>query len=138
MHILKKIAERVFDPELEFKATRSSGPGGQNVNKVNTKVSLRFDIHNSEFLVDRERQVLLTKYASKVTTEGVLIIDAQETRSQLQNKELAIQKFYELLSKAFKPKKIRLKTKPGKGAVQKRLNEKKAHGEKKANRRRLE
>lgn len=138
MHILKKIAERVFDPEFEFKATRSSGPGGQNVNKVNTKVSLRFDINNSEFLVDREKQMLLTKYASKVTTEGILIIEAQETRSQLQNKELAIQKFYELLSKAFKPKKIRLKTKPGKGAVQKRLNEKKAHGEKKANRRRLE
>ncbi|MBK6264496.1 aminoacyl-tRNA hydrolase [Marivirga sp. S37H4] len=137
MHISDKIKGRIFEPEMEFSASRSSGPGGQNVNKVNSRVTLRFDIQNSQLLEEEEKVTLLKKLQSKLTTEGVLIIDAQEKRSQFQNKAIAIDKFYETLDKAFRKRKRRIATKPSKTAIKKRLESKKQHSEKKANRKRL-
>jgi ribosome-associated protein len=137
MHISQKIKQQIFDSEMEFTASKSSGPGGQNVNKVNTRISLRFDIPNSQLLDDKEKEVLQKKLSSKLTNEGIFIIDSQEKRSQLQNKDIAIKKFYEILEKAFRKRKIRIATKPSKSAIKKRLDGKKQQGEKKANRKKL-
>jgi ribosome-associated protein len=135
MTISEKIAKQVFDPELQFQFSRSSGPGGQNVNKVNSKVDLRFNIPNSQILDEIEKTTLLEKLSSKIDTEGNLIIQSQEKRSQLQNKEIAVTKFYDQLKKAFHKKKIRKATKPSKGAIEDRLKAKKAQSEKKKGRR---
>lgn len=118
-------------PELDFNASRSGGPGGQNVNKVNSKITLKFDIINSLILTDDEKVLLKEKLASRLTTDGVLLLVAQEKRSQLQNKELTIVKLDELLIKAFAKKKARKATKPSKSSVQKRIKSKKQHSEKK-------
>ncbi len=137
MQISQKIKKEVLTPEMEFTASKSSGPGGQNVNKVNTKISLRFDIGQSALLTDEEKELLRKKLSTKLTTEGILLIEAQEKRSQLQNKEISIKKFYDLFEEAFRKKKKRIATKPSKSAVKKRLDNKKQHAEKKSNRKKL-
>ena len=121
--------------ELQFQTARSSGPGGQNVNKVESKVELRFHVANSQLLTEEQKEVLLTKLAKQLTSEGYLLVTAQEDRSQLRNKETAIQKFYDLLKRAFHKPKARKATRPSAGAVRERLTAKKKHSEKKANRR---
>lgn len=123
--------------ELAFSTSTSSGPGGQNVNKVETKVILRFDVANSSLLNEQEKEVLLKKLESKLTKEGVLILSAQEKRSQLQNKETVIMKLEKLLEKALMRKKPRKSTKPSKAAVQKRISSKKQLSEKKKWRQKL-
>jgi ribosome-associated protein len=123
--------------ELILSVSRSSGPGGQNVNKVNSKVTLKFDIPNSLVLTPEEKEVIIRKLAHKLTTEKVLILSAQENRSQLDNKEAVIQKLEKLLTKAFEKRKARKATKPSKGAVQKRITKKKHHSEKKKWRQKL-
>jgi len=135
MKISEKITKQIFNTELQFQASRSSGPGGQNVNKVNSKVTLTFNVPNSTLLDDLEKAVILEKLANKLDSEGNLQIQSQEKRSQIQNKEIAIRKFYDILSKAFHKKKIRKVTKPSKAAIEKRLKEKKAVSEKKKGRR---
>ncbi|RAK63986.1 alternative ribosome rescue aminoacyl-tRNA hydrolase ArfB [Hymenobacter edaphi] len=127
-----------FLPELQYQTARSSGPGGQNVNKVESKVELRFRVADSAVLTDEQKQRLLEKLASKLTLEGELLVTSQEDRSQGRNKELAQQKFYELLTKALHRPKPRKATKPSKGAVRKRLESKKKHGDKKSNRGRVD
>ncbi|AYA38157.1 aminoacyl-tRNA hydrolase [Hymenobacter oligotrophus] len=124
-----------FLPELQFQTARSSGPGGQNVNKVETKVELRFQPQASALLTEEQKLRVLEKLASRLTADGVLIITAQESRSQQRNKELAVQKFYELLQRSLHQPKARKATKPGAGAVRKRLEGKRRQSEKKANRR---
>jgi ribosome-associated protein len=123
--------------ELLFSASRSSGPGGQNVNKVSTKITLRWDIVKSQIISEDQRSLLLQKLSTKLTSEGVLLISAQDKRSQLQNKEEAIGKLDKLLDVAFKQKKIRKPSKPSKAAKRKRVENKKKHGEKKDWRRRV-
>ena len=113
-----------LEPEFQFITSSSSGPGGQNVNKVNSKVELRFDIPNSAILSDEQKEILLKKLATKITTDGILIVMSQRDRSQLVNKEDAISKTYVLINKALKPEKPRKSTKPSKGSVEKRLNSK--------------
>lgn len=128
---MQSIQAAFFISELVFTTSRSSGPGGQNVNKVNSKVTLRFDVVNSAILSEQEKEIILKKLATKITNEGVLVINAQESRSQLQNKEDAIANLDRLLKKAFEKKKARKKTKPSKSAVAKRINSKKQTAEKK-------
>src|SRR5690349_17068634 len=104
--------------ELVFTTSRSSGPGGQNVNKVNSKVSLKLDVINSSKLSEGEKNLILKKLATKITKEGVLVLTSQDKRSQLENKEVVIQKLDELLRKVFTPRKSRKPTKPTKASKQ--------------------
>ncbi len=127
-----------FLPELQFQTSRSSGPGGQNVNKVESRVELRFRLADSRLLSDEQKQTLRQKLASRLTQDDELLITAQEDRSQLRNRETALLKFHQLLSQALHRPKTRRPTKPGKGAVRKRLESKKKHGDKKSNRGRVD
>ncbi|MFD2784999.1 alternative ribosome rescue aminoacyl-tRNA hydrolase ArfB [Hymenobacter rubripertinctus] len=127
-----------FLPELQFQTSRSSGPGGQHVNKVESRVELRFRVADSQLLTDEQKLTLLEKLASRLTQEGELLITAQEDRSQLRNRETALLKFHQLLTKTLHKPKARRPTKPGKGAVRKRLESKKKHGDKKTNRGRVD
>jgi len=123
--------ERDFSSELHFSASRSSGPGGQNVNKVNTKVELRFHVASSTLLSDEEKALLLEKLAKKINTEGELIIVSQTERSQIKNKEKVIEKFYALLTRALTPRKKRKPTQPSQASKEERLEEKRKQAEKK-------
>ena len=127
----RKITADLLAPELVFTTSRSSGPGGQNVNKVNSKVTLEWDVTNSRVLTEEEKAFLSDKLASRMTREGIVQITSQESRSQIANKDLAVQKFDDLLAKAFVKKKVRKATKPSKTAKQQRLKKKKVVSEKK-------
>ena len=118
-------------PELDFTASRSGGPGGQNVNKVNSKISVRFDVSHSEILTEEEKEVVLLRIAKYLTKTGVLQVVSQENRSQLENKQAVIAKLDALLAKAFEKRKTRKKSKPSHAAVQKRIQAKKHLSEKK-------
>ena len=124
-----------FWPELQVQTSRSSGPGGQNVNKVESRVELRWQVATSLLVTEEQKEVLLQKLEKQLTADGFLLITAQEDRSQLRNKEIALQKFHDLLKRTLHKPKARKATKPSKGAVRKRLETKKKHSEKKANRR---
>ncbi len=118
--------------EITFKTARSSGPGGQNVNKVETKVELRFDVPNSRFLSEVEKQMVLTNLANRINAEGVLLLTNQTSRSQLDNKETAISDFEKMMLEATTPPKKRKKVKPLTADREKRLSTKKRDSEKKS------
>ena len=123
-----------FTPEFQFQASRSGGAGGQNVNKVSTKVELRFNVLTSSLLDDSQKALIQEKLKNQINSECELIIVSQEERTQLRNKNTVIKKFRELLKKVlFIPKK-RLKVKPTIAMIAKRLDSKKKLSEKKANR----
>ena len=124
--------------EFQFLTSRSSGPGGQNVNKVNSKVELRFDIKNSDLLSEDQKNILLIKLASKITSEGILSVVSQRDRSQLSNKEDAIEKLYLLFAKTLTPVKPRKNTRPTKGSVERRLATKRIKAEIKQNRQKFD
>lgn len=121
--------------ELSFKAVRSSGAGGQHVNKVSSKVELSFNLPVSEGLSDMEKERLQSKLSSRLTNEGVLILQCDEARSQHKNKELVVKRFFDILKKGLEVPKKRKPTKPTKSAVEKRLKLKKMSAERKASRR---
>ena len=127
----RKITSGLLGKELVFTTSRSSGPGGQNVNKVNTKVTLKFDVVQSGVLTPEEKEIISAKLHSRITTDGILLLTSQDKRSQLENKQAVIQKFNVLIAKAFEKKKARRSTKPSKGSVEKRITNKKQHSEKK-------
>ncbi len=120
--------------EIIFKASLSSGAGGQHVNKVNTKVELRFHIDKSENFNEEEKHVLKTKLKNKISNEGFLVLSSQSERTQLKNKGKVLERFFDLLEKALKPEKKRKPTKPTKASKEKRLKEKHMQSEKKTGR----
>ncbi len=120
--------------ELNFKAVRSSGPGGQNVNKVSSKVVLTFDLTNSLALNEAEKALVETKLAPKLTSENLLILNCDEDRSQLKNKTIVTKRFLELIEKALIVPKKRKPTKVPKAIVEKRLKDKSTLSEIKENR----
>lgn len=122
-------AFQLDERELEFEYVRASGPGGQNVNKVATAVQLRFDIRNSSSLASDTKGRLTRLSASRVNSDGILVIEARRFRTQDANRRDAIQRFTALLKKALLPPKPRRKTKPTPASREKRLKEKKARGE---------
>ena len=124
-----------LDSELEFSFTRSSGPGGQNVNKVNSRVELRFDVINSRELSDEQKGIIIKRLKSRINNDGILFLSAQDDRSQLKNKEIVILRFYEIINKALRVHKKRVKTKPSKSSIENRLKEKRESSEKKNRRR---
>jgi ribosome-associated protein len=124
--------------ELNFKAVRSSGAGGQHVNKVSSKIVLIFDVSTSQGLDEEEKLLLQTKLKTKISQENLLILTCDEVRSQFKNKKIIIKRFFEMLEKALVKPKIRKATKISKGANEKRIQEKKKAGEIKAGRKKLD
>ena len=121
--------------QLSFRTSRSSGAGGQHVNKVSSRVELRFDVAGSSWLTDSQKIRIQEKLASRITSQGELIVVSEKSRSQHQNKEDCIERFLELLNQALKPEKKRVPTRPSKTSRLKRLEKKKQHSLKKDQRR---
>ncbi|MFT5823525.1 MAG: ribosome-associated protein [Crocinitomix sp.] len=118
--------------EIIYKAVRSSGAGGQHVNKVASKVTASFNIELSQGLTEREKQVLTTKLAGRITKEGLLQLSAEESRSQFRNKALCTERLLNLLTQNLIRPKVRRATKPTKGSKKRKLKNKKINSEKKA------
>lgn len=123
--------------ELKFRAARSSGSGGQHVNKVSTKVELLFDVLKSQILTEEQKELILERLANRITQDGILQIASEASRSQLQNKNAAIKKFNQLIANALTPVKERAEVVAYTADKRKRLAEKKRTGEKKAARRKV-
>lgn len=128
----------VIISELNFKAVRSSGAGGQHVNKVASKMVLIFDVATSHGLNEDEKILLQTKLKTKISQENLLILTCDEDRSQFKNKKIIIKRFFEMLEKALVLPKVRKATKISKGANEKRIQEKKKASEIKAGRKKLD
>lgn len=126
--------KEIIKTELNYKAVRSSGAGGQNVNKVSTKIQITFALETSNGLMDEEKITLTGKLSNRITKDNFIIIECDETRSQLKNKELAVKRLFILLENALKKEKKRLVTKVPKRVIRKRLEDKKNQAEKKLNR----
>ena len=120
--------------EVTFKAVRSSGAGGQNVNKVSSKVVLTFDLNASLSLSDEEKELIAAKLKSKLTIENILILNCDEDRSQLKNKEIVTKRFLEIITKALIIPKTRKPTKIPRSVIEKRLKNKASNSEIKQNR----
>ena len=111
--------------ELKFKGIRSSGAGGQHVNKVSSKIELTFDILNSQNLSTNQKETLQNKLSNRINKESVLVLFCDESRSQHKNKDLAIKRFLEMISEALKRQKIRRPTKPSRSSVFRKAENKK-------------
>ena len=120
--------------ELNFKAIRSSGPGGQHANKVSSKIELTFNLEKSTELNEEQKILLLKNLANRLTKENILILFCDENRSQHKNKEIAIKRFLEMVKAGLKKSKLRKATRPSKASVKKRLDTKKKHSVKKSSR----
>lgn len=125
-----KINDRLAVPEeeLSFAASRSGGPGGQNVNKVNTRVMLRFDVKRSPSLSDWQRGRILARLATRITKDGVLVITSQRHRTQRANRAAAVERFAELLHEALERPRVRKKTRVPRAVKERRLEAKKRRG----------
>lgn len=114
--------------ELTFSFSPSGGPGGQHANKAATRVTLFYDVANSPSLTEAQRKRLLKRLDSRLDQDGILQLNAQDTRSQHRNREIVLERFEELLREALKPRKRRRKTRPSRAANERRLREKKQRG----------
>ncbi len=121
-------------PELQFKTSRSSGAGGQNVNKVESKVSLFWNVWQSEFFSENEKEIIARRLSNRISKEGVLQLDSSTDRSQLKNKQIVVRRFFSLLEEALLPDKLRKPTKVPRSIILKRLDRKKRQSHKKQSR----
>jgi ribosome-associated protein len=133
MKVMKpeELKKRDFESEFVFSASRSSGPGGQNINKVNTRIELRFSISRTMLLSDTEKELILSRLINKINNEGELILSAQSERTQLMNRKAVTGKFFRIVAKALTTMPYRISTKPTQASVNKRLVGKKNRGMKK-------
>ncbi|MEZ4883153.1 MAG: alternative ribosome rescue aminoacyl-tRNA hydrolase ArfB [Chitinophagales bacterium] len=121
-------------PELSFKNVRSSGKGGQHVNKVSTKVELNFDVVNSELLTQAQKQLLLSRLQNRISKEGIFRLTVQDERSAIRNQSIALERFEEIIKEALTLRKKRKRRLPSKAYHANRLKNKKIHSEKKQSR----
>ena len=139
--IMEKVQENRLLNELEFEYVRSSGPGGQKVNKTASKVQLRWNINESKVFTEekkeRIREYLHTHRQSLITKKDDVILECDDERSQPRNKEIVVERFKKLIQQTLKKKKKRKKTKPSKAVIERRLEEKKRQSEKKKSRQKI-
>lgn len=129
-----KYSEKLFIEEMVFGASRSSGPGGQHVNKVNTKIELRFNIKETSLISENEKELLYKKIGNKINNRGELIIVSEKYRSQARNKQLVIKRFFEMIILAITPPKKRIPIKISNAKKKKRLEGKRIQSYKKEKR----
>lgn len=120
--------------EVRYRTSRSSGAGGQNVNKVSTKVELLFDVAASQILSEDQKNLVFKKLKNRISNDGLLMLQCDETRSQFKNKEIVNERFLGLIEKALRPVKKRRPSRPTRASVEKRIKGKKMISEKKENR----
>lgn len=128
---ISETLKKQLETELLLSASRSSGPGGQNVNKVNTRVELRFSVKNTTLFSDEEKELIFLKLKTRINLEGEIIFTSQAARTQLDNRETVVQKFFDSIERALTVKKKRLKSTPTAASKAKRLEIKKNTGQKK-------
>ncbi len=134
----KPLINRPFEVEYTIHTSRSSGPGGQHVNKTETKVELRFHVEDSKLLTDEEKASIKEKQKRRMNEEGYLIVHTQEYRSQWRNRQLAEKRFYQYLTQSTKKRRKRIPTKPSRKAIEKRIQAKKIITEKKSRRAKID
>lgn len=122
---------RIPDHELEFRASRSGGPGGQGVNTTSSKIELRFDVDGSSALSPRDKALVHERLGNRITDDGILILQSSEQRSQHRNREAAVSRFQALLREAIEPPKRRRETRPTRASKERRLKAKRIRSEKK-------
>ena len=132
IHIINGLS--ISEDEITITASRSGGPGGQNVNKVSTKITLGFDVLHSTALSDEQKQRICEKLATRINNDGILQVVSQRTRSQELNRADAVNRFAELLRHALMPRRVRIKTRLPKAAKEQRLQEKRKRSVKKQSR----
>ncbi|MBN2636882.1 MAG: aminoacyl-tRNA hydrolase [Prolixibacteraceae bacterium] len=128
---LNEDIKKLLEQTARFSASRSGGPGGQNVNKVNTQVELRFSLAGTTLFTEEEKARLFEKLKNKINSEGEIILTSQEGRSQLENREIVIQKFFEAVEMALRVRRKRIKTAPSRASVRERLEIKKINAQRK-------